>query len=165
MILSSGAPVAISLAVAVLSLGCSVYLYIQFRGLQKLRATFFAGKNGADLEAVLYAISRELESQEGRLTATEHAIQQLSHQLGFTIQKIGVIRFNPFGDGGGNFSFSAALLDSHNTGLVLTSLYGREQNRVYAKRIHNGNSESPLNEEEAKALEIANQPDRQASPK
>jgi hypothetical protein len=66
------------------------------------------------------------------------------------------VRFNPFNDGGGNFSFSLALLDSHNTGIIITSMYGREQNRIYTKKIEDGKSDSPLNEEEKQAVEKAN---------
>ena len=55
-----------------------------------------------------------------------------------------------------NFSFSLVLLDAHNTGVVITSMYGREQNRIYTKKITNGKSDTALTDEEQQAIEIAN---------
>jgi len=56
---------------------------------------------------------------------------------------------------GGDQSFSLALLDKRNSGVVITSLYAREGNRVYGKPIKEGTSEYPLSEEEKKAIEEA----------
>jgi hypothetical protein len=86
----------------------------------------------------------------------EQALSLLQEHFGFALQKIGIVRFNPFGDDGGNFSFSVALLDGHNTGVVLTSMHGRQQNRIYSKRILNGVSEVVLTEEEKQAVADAN---------
>jgi hypothetical protein len=73
----------------------------------------------------------------------------------FNIQKVGIVRFNPFKDTGGNQSFSVALLDGKDDGVVITSLYTREGNRVFAKPIKNGNSEFLLLEEEKEAINLA----------
>lgn len=89
-------------------------------------------------------------AEEQATTAGQLAMLQ-EHST-FAIQKLGVVRFNPFNDGGGNFSFSLALLDAHNTGVIITSMYGRQQNRMYTKKITNGTSESPLTEEEEQAI-------------
>ena len=71
------------------------------------------------------------------------------------MQKVGVVRFNPFDDGGGNFSFSLALLDGHDNGVIITSMYGRQQNRIYTKKISQGASETALTEEEQQAMQEA----------
>ncbi len=76
----------------------------------------------------------------------------------FLVQKIGIVRFNPFKEIGGNQSFSVAILDGNNSGVVISSLYNREGNRVYAKPIKNGKSEYILSEEEKKAIETAEHP-------
>ncbi len=72
-----------------------------------------------------------------------------------SIQKVGVVRFNPFKDMGGDQSFSIALLDSENNGLVISGIYSREGNRVYAKPVKNGESEYQLSSEEMEAIEKA----------
>lgn len=70
-------------------------------------------------------------------------------------QKLGLIRFNPFNETGGNNSFSLALLDGKNNGWVMTGLHTRERTRLYVKPIKNLKSEYELSEEEKKALEKA----------
>jgi len=94
-----------------------------------------------DLKENFERISAELES--------------LRKKNNFNMQKIGMVRFNPFGGIGGDQSFSVAILDGNNSGIVITSLYNREENRVYGKPIKDGRSEYLLSEEEKKAIEIA----------
>ena len=79
-------------------------------------------------------------------------LENLKKESKFAIQKVGIIRFNPFKEVGGNQSFSIALLDGNDSGIVITSLYSREGNRVYGKSIKNGQSEYSLSEEEKEAI-------------
>lgn len=72
------------------------------------------------------------------------------------IQKIGLLRFNPFKDTGGDQSFILALVDSHDTGVVISGLHTRSGTRWYAKKVVNGKSvEYELSEDEQKALKEA----------
>ncbi len=82
-------------------------------------------------------------------------IKNLKKESLFFIQKISILRYNPFSDVGSNQSFSIALLDGNDNGLVLTSLYTKEGNRVYGKSVKEGSSEYPLSEEEKEAIERA----------
>lgn len=67
--------------------------------------------------------------------------------------KINLLRFNPFGDLGGDQSFVLCLLDNTNSGVIITSLHTRESTRVYAKAIKHGQSDSSaLSKEETQAL-------------
>jgi hypothetical protein len=68
---------------------------------------------------------------------------------------VGIVRFNPFSEVGGDQSFSIALLNENDDGVVITSLYTRQENRVYGKPIKNSQSEYSLSEEEKKAIEKA----------
>ncbi|MCX6718004.1 MAG: DUF4446 family protein [Candidatus Staskawiczbacteria bacterium] len=72
-----------------------------------------------------------------------------------TIQKIGIVRFNPFNEMGGNQSFVVALLDDRNNGFLISSLFVKEGSRVYAKAIKNGKSDHTLLEEETEAISRA----------
>jgi hypothetical protein len=65
------------------------------------------------------------------------------------------VRFNPFKELGGDHSFSLAILDSHDSGIVITSLHTRDRTRVYMKDIKKGKSESELSAEEKSALTSA----------
>lgn len=80
-------------------------------------------------------------------------LEELKKKNKFSIQRIGIVRFNPFKKSGGDQSFSIALLDEDKNGVVITSLYGREGNRIFAKPIKKGKSEYLLTEEEKKAIE------------
>ena len=75
-----------------------------------------------------------------------------------TIQKVGIIRFNPFNDMGGNQSFVIALLDDKNNGFVISSIFVKDGNRVYAKAIRGSKSDHLLSDEELEAIERAINP-------
>lgn len=81
--------------------------------------------------------------------------RKLSSITALSLQKISMVRFNPFGDVGGDQSFSLAMLDGHDSGLILTSIHGRGGTRVYAKPIDLGKSKYSLSAEEKKALSQA----------
>ena len=72
-----------------------------------------------------------------------------------SLQRIGVVRFNPFGDTGGDQSFSVALLDAKGDGLVISSLFGRRESRIYVKPIEKGQSKYALSDEELQAIHLA----------
>jgi len=86
-------------------------------------------------------------------------VKTLRKEGDLSIKRVGVVRFNPFKEIGGNQSFSIAFLDAHNDGLVITSFYGRETNRVYAKPVKKGRSKYLLSKEEKKAIEKAQEID------
>jgi len=102
----------------------------------------------------------------------EEKFENLSQELGRlkdaqkkSIQKAELIRFNPFKEVGGDQSFSLALLNEDNDGVVLTSLYTRQDNRVYGKTIKKGVSEYSLSNEEKEVIEKAKGSDRETNGK
>lgn len=108
-------------------------------------------KEPENLEEILKRF-KDLKENFERISAE---LENLKKENKFNIQKIGIIRFNPFREVGGNQSFSIALLDGNDSGVVITSLYTREENRIYGKPINNGQSEYLLSEEEKKAIKVA----------
>lgn len=100
----------------------------------------------------ILAYFKDLEKNFEKLS---EELENLKKESQFSIQKIGLVRFNPFKEIGGDQSFSVALLDGNDSGIVITSLYTREGNRVYGKAIEKGLSKYLLSEEENQALEIA----------
>jgi hypothetical protein len=144
-----------SLILSILAVLAAAYCVWQIRSLNKLRGIFFAGSQALDLESVILRLEQELKSGRSQQEILEKELADLRYQFGFAVQKVGLVRFNPFEDGGGNFSFTLALLDQHNNGFVLTSMHGRQQNRIYTKKIDDAKSDSQLTEEEVKAVEIA----------
>jgi hypothetical protein len=86
------------------------------------------------------------------LERVDQELEDLKKKHSFSVQKIGIVRYNPFSQVGGDQSFSLAFLDEGNDGVVITSHYTREGNRVYGKPIKGGKSDYSLSEEEKQAI-------------
>lgn len=108
--------------------------------------------NKGDLKRVLEKILATGTGNTKTIKILEKEIDRLQDEGRFHVQKVGLIRFNPFQETGGDHSFSIALLDGKDTGVVLTGLHTRERTRVYAKAIKKGKSEHELSNEEKKAF-------------
>ena len=100
-------------------------------------------------------VSEYLSSVDKKIDKLSKNLDNLKEQSKKSFQKIGIIRFNPFNEVGGDQSFCIALLDAHNNGFVLTSHFSREMNRTYTKVIKNGESEHSLSKEEKEAIQKA----------
>ena len=100
-------------------------------------------------------LTRKIDSLEDRLEKTTNNLAALKQAHEKAISKVGLVRFNPFGEIGGDQSFSVALLDNEYSGVVITSHYGKEMQRVYAKLIKQGKSEYSLSLEEEEAIKKA----------
>ena len=145
----------ISLILSLICLFLIGFLFWQSKALNRLRKSFFTGRSGRDMETVLMELAHKLQQVEEEKLVLEQSLSQLSKKSELMVQKIGIHRFNPFADGGGNFSFTLAILDGYDNGMVLTSMHGREQNRIYAKKISGGKAETQLTEEEQLAIASA----------
>ncbi len=96
----------------------------------------------------VYAVARELDEISARSAVLEGNARR-------ALQRIGIVRFNPFEDTGGNQSFALALLDANDDGIVLSSLHARAGTRLYAKSLTGGKSDATLSSEESEALRLA----------
>lgn len=104
------------------------------------------------LESVLGSVA-DLKS---RSEVLEKATQSLGADGSLHVQRIGIVRFNPFADTGGAQSFSIALLNGRNSGVIMTSLYARAGNRWYVKEIVAGKGKDvALSKEEEAAIDKA----------
>jgi hypothetical protein len=97
-------------------------------------------------------IFKKLRELQGQISGLSEEIKKLKKESVFYLNKIGVVRYNPFSTTGGNQSFSVAFLDSNKDGLIITGLFTSEGNRVYAKQIKDGKSGYTLSEEEKEAI-------------
>ena len=82
-------------------------------------------------------------------------LEQLKDESKLHIQKVGLVKFNPFNETGGDHSFSLALLDGNKNGIIITSLHTRERTRFYLKEVFVGKTKLDLSKEESNALKIA----------
>lgn len=113
-----------------------------------------AGSEGT-LDDTLEAQLRRLEQVSGRVDAVNALHHELEAIVRRTIQKVGVVRFSPFPDTGGDQSFAIALLDPQGNGIVVSSLQGRNESRLFAKQVSAGRSRHALSEEEQEAIRKA----------
>lgn len=118
------------------------------------------------LEIWVFLLHRRI----ARLQAAQHLRQRATPQSSFedhealmrlqelmprALQNVGIVRFNPFGDTGGDQSFALVLADSDGNGLVMSCLHRRSESKVYAKPLANWQSSYTLSAEEKQALDIA----------
>jgi len=113
------------------------------------------GDQGRSLEAILAAnleqvdvVSREVDQLTARAAVIEGDLRN-------AFQRVGLVRYNPFEETGGNQSFALALLDAQGNGVVISSLHARSGTRIYGKAVAAGRTETALSNEEAEAVRIA----------
>lgn len=116
------------------------------------------GHSGANLEAALLDFVTRLNHNEQTAQTLDSRVTDLEVRLPYLVQHVGVVRFNPFADKGGDQSFVLAILDDHADGVVVSSLHGRTDTRVYAKPIVGGQSTYTLTAEEKEAIARAMKP-------
>lgn len=133
-----------------------LYCLIKTSAIKKKSEIFFQGKEGKNLEDLITKNLSDIKALDKEIQELYNISNQI-HTLSLrSIHKLGIIRFNPFGDIGGDQSFSVALLDGKNNGVVISSLHTKEGTRVYSKPITKGESEKyQLTEEEKKAIKVA----------
>jgi hypothetical protein len=145
-----------AVVVVVALLVWNIFLQLNVSRMRKNQEQLFSGKSGTDLEKVILEHSqniKELDKDIQDLFGISNKIHDLANH---SIHKVGVIRFNPFKDLGGDQSFAIALLDGQSSGVVISGLHTREGNRVYAKPVEKGKAvKHPLTDEENEAIKMA----------
>lgn len=116
---------------------------------------FMKGTNNANIEEMLL---ERLNSIEETKEVSERALQEckkLEIKMKDCIQKVAIMRYKAFENVGSDLSFSIAMLDDKNDGVILTGIYGRQESTTYAKPIDKGISRYDLSEEELYVLNEA----------
>ncbi len=149
----------IVLFVLVVILGAWV-AFVEYRHQNLARSfrTLLTGRGGVDLEATLLDYVGRMDRVEQVAHGMEERAAMMETQYPYLLQHIGVVRFNPFPDKGGDQSFVVAILDGHADGVVLSGLHSRVDSRVYAKPVVGGQSTYTLTDEEKTAIARAMKP-------
>lgn len=148
----------IGMATIVLVIALLVYcviLHIRLGSLKKKYDFFMQGDNGASLERKLSVeVSEIRDAAKGLETMLieQAAIRNIQSN---TIQKIGFIKYNAFENIGNDLSFALTLLDGNNNGICISSIYGRNESRIFSKPIVKGKSLVSLSQEELESLNEA----------
>jgi len=156
-----------ALVVGLLALLVSLWLVLRTRRLARLGA--FRPQMPADLQTRLdneIARADRLNAQVQELAARLPVVER---QSAASLQRVGIVRYNPFADTGGQQSFAVAMLDSRGSGFVISSLHSRQATRIYLKQVSAGRSDTALSDEESdaikQALGSAQTPPTEASPR
>lgn len=114
------------------------------------------GASGSGLKVVLENLLKQEYVASVKLEELEKNVRELTHVGTMHLSRIGIVRYNPFSDTGGSQSFSMALLDGMDTGIVVTSLFARSGNRWFVKEIEKGKSKNiELSKEEQSSIRKA----------
>ncbi len=131
------------------------YLFSQIKNIKNKQEILFQGKEAKDLEKIIEDQREEINKNKNDAEDLFKVSEKIHQIASKGIQKIGLVRYNPFGDIGGDQSFAIALLDAYDNGLIISSLHSKEGTRVYAKPVEKGKSSYQLSDEEKKAVEEA----------
>lgn len=142
----------VALALALITFVIVLILAARQRKLLNRYRRFLNGSATQDIESLLLAQATSIEQLNTDVTRAKAEIERLSNRIQLHTQRTAIFRFNAFPDTGSDLSFAIALLDAHNNGMVISSLYGRSESRVYAKPIQNGTSTYALSDEEKQVL-------------
>lgn len=132
-----------------------ISLWVKLSRTRKLMNKLFSGTNKENLEGQLNRLLEQMEEWKKQQNDQQFTINRLAQRVNAQCGNVAITRFNAFGDIGNDLSFSMALVDDEQNGVVLTSIYGREETRLYAKPVENGKSMYNLSEEELQVLKKA----------
>jgi len=133
-------------------------------GLSLLAIAFvvFAGVSGGSDASATLTGDEAVGTLLGRIERIEQAVRTLNqtdrrqqYQIEGSVRRVALLRFDAFEDVGGRLSFSCAMLDEQGTGVVITSINGRQETRVYAKPVTARTSSYNLSAEEEEAIRQA----------
>lgn len=140
---------------AIIAIWCGVVTYLYFRLIKSIQRI----NRGNKKENVIDVLNEVLENEkklDAALVQISRKVEGLLFDSQFYIQKIGLVRFNPFNDTGGDQSFILALIDDNNSGVVISGLHTRNGTRWYAKQVREGKgAEYELSADEIKAIKSA----------
>lgn len=141
--------------VALAALGVVAWLAVRLGAVERRYRALTTGTDGGNLQQVLDAHVREVRAAMDCVQELDALARNLERSARRHVQRVGLLRFNPFRDAGGDQSFALALADSEGNGFVLSSLHSRDVTRVYGKPLVAWDSVYPLTDEEKQAIDKA----------
>lgn len=135
-------------------------MFTQLSKLNKLRRRYeqmMAGTGVNNLESLLIDLKIQLDRLEDEHGKQKETLENTMKKLQSINGHVGLVRYNAFGERGSDLSFSVAMIDDQADGVVLTSIYNRDNSYIYAKPLQQGDSSYSLSNEEKEALNLAKQ--------
>lgn len=127
----------------------------KLRTMRRKYEAMMAGSGVEDLEGLLLDLKNQNEMLEEELSEQKTLLKATQVKIREMKSNIAMKRYNAFGERGNDLSFSLAILDDDSNGIVLTSLYNRENSYIYSKPLQNGQSQYALSPEEKEVVTLA----------
>jgi uncharacterized protein YoxC len=128
---------------------------VQISKLKKKYKKFMEGSDAKTLEGNIANHLNEIDGLISSNNTNKENINQLTNQIQFAFQKVGLVKYDAFQEMGGKLSFSLCLLNEKQDGFIINAMHTREGCYTYIKEIIAGNSVILLSDEEKQALEMA----------
>lgn len=145
----------VGIVVGAVSVALAVVAIVKLSRLQRSYDLLSVAEGRESWLDVLARTREEFALVEDRMVGLQADLRGVHEELRVALKHVSVIRYDAFGDMGGRFSFSAALLDDNGDGLVITSIHGRTETRSYLKGLSRGTSDVDLSPEEVQAVRAA----------
>lgn len=142
-------------AVAGVALLCFILVLVFWVKLRRARREYMTLRGESGDRDIITAVSRwvkQVKATDQRVDEMLKTQEAVAAQARLALQRFHMVRYDAFDDMGGRLSFSAALLDDHGDGVVITSINGRTETRTYAKPVQALTSDHNLSEEEREAI-------------
>lgn len=133
-----------------------IILMITLKSLSNLEnkyRKFMRGVDNKNLEDLIIGYLDKIDESKQETEHMKELYENLNLRLKSCVQKVSIVRFRAFEDVGSDLSFSIALLDENNDGVIITGIYGRNESTTYAKPIDRGISRYDLSQEEKQVLQ------------
>ena len=148
----------ITIALILLVIILIIIVIITYISLSKIESRYrrlMRGASTKNLEDIVISYLDKIDEVKKQNEIMKQLYEQINGRLTSCVQKTSIIRYKAFEDMGSDLSFSIALLDANSNGVILTSIYGRDESTTYAKPIDKGISRYELSNEESKVLDQA----------
>ncbi len=138
--------------IAVLALAMALGLAWRTSRMRRQYSVLSAADGRASFVEVVSRKTEEVEALRDDVARLTEELRGTQRELQQAVRHVGIVRYDAFGDMGGRMSFSAALIDDHGNGFVLSTIHARGKSRSYVKEIRGGMAEVHLSPEESAAV-------------
>lgn len=138
--------------IALVALTMSVLLALRTGRMKRQYRVLSAADGRASFIEVVARKTEEVQGLREDVARLTGVLQGTQAELQQAVRHIGVVRYDAFGDMGGRMSFSAAMVDDHGNGFVITTIHARSESRSYIKELRGGMAEVNLSPEETAAV-------------
>ncbi len=145
----------LAITLGIFALLVAIAVFLSFAAVRR-RLIILQGRGRG--EDILEAVSRQVEEVRGMRADIQHLaheLQALAEAFRGGLQRFAVYRYDAFEDMGGQLSFSAAILNDHGDGMIISCINGRTEARTYAKPVQRASSAFNLSPEEQEAIRLA----------